>query len=59
MAIDKDMWFAYRAVQDAGFYNMLDPRARALANEMNDLEISRQQWAFIMTNYDKLKKTYE
>jgi hypothetical protein len=59
MAIDKDMWFAYRAVQDSGFYNMLDPRARALANEMNDLEITKQQWSFIMTNYSKLKKTYE
>lgn len=53
------MWFAYRGVQDAGYYNMFDPRARELANEMNDLEMTRQQWGFIMTNYDKLKETYE
>ena len=59
MAIDKDMWFAYRAVQDSGFYNMNDPRALALANEMNDLDMTREQWSFIQTNYSKLKKTYE
>jgi len=59
MAIDKDMWFAYRAVQDSGFYNMNDPRALALANEMNDLNMTRQQWVFMQTNYSKLKETYE
>ena len=59
MAIDKDMWFAYRAVQDSGFYNMNDPRALALANEMNDLDMTREQWSFIQTNYSKLKETYE
>jgi hypothetical protein len=59
MAITKEMWFAYRGVQDAGYYNMLDPRALALANEMNDLEMTRQQWSFIQTNYSKLKETYE
>jgi len=53
------MWFAYRGVQDAGYYNMFDPRARALANEMNDLDMTKQQWSFIMTNYSKLKETYE
>lgn len=53
------MWFAYRGVQDAGYYNMFDPRALALANEMNDLDMTRQQWGFIMSNYAKLKETYE
>ena len=59
MAVTKEMWFAYRAVQDAGYYNMLDPRALALANEMNDLDMTRQQWGFIQTNFKELKKTYE
>ena len=59
MAITKEMWFAYRAVQDSGFYNMFDPRALALANEMNDLDMTKQQWSFIQTNYSKLKETYE
>lgn len=59
MAVTKEMWFAYRGVQDAGYYNMFDPRARELANEMNDLEMTRQQWVFIMTNYNKLKEAYE
>lgn len=59
MAINKKMWGAYRAVQDTGYYNMLDPRARALANEMNDLDITADQWTFMQTNYKKLKETYE
>ena len=59
MSIDKDVWFAYRGVQDAGYYNMFDPRARALANEVNDMNITKEQWTFVITNYDKLKETYE
>ena len=59
MAINKEMWFAYRAVQDTGYYNMLDSRALALANEMNDLNMTRSQWGFMITNYEELKKTYE
>jgi len=59
MAIDKEVWFAFRAVQDAGYYNMFDPRARALANEVNDMNITKEQWTFVITNYDKLKETYE
>ena len=58
MAVDREMFLAYEAVRESGYYNMLDRRALDLANEMNDLSMDIGQWSFIITNYDKLKKTY-
>jgi len=58
MAVNKEMFLAYESVRESGFYNMFDPRARELANEMNDLEITRAQWVMIMNDYDKMKATY-
>lgn len=49
----KEIFLAYEAVREAGYYNMFDPRARELAEEMNDMTISRQQWADCMKNYNK------
>jgi hypothetical protein len=50
---------AYLAVQDSGAYNMLDPRARSLANEMSDYEITRQDWIWIIKNYSELMFEYD
>jgi len=58
MSVNKEMFLAYEAVRESGYYNMFDMRALDLANEMNDLNMDKGQWAFIITNYDKLKETY-
>lgn len=49
---------AYLAVQESGYYNMLDPRARKLAEEMNDIEISKSDWVYMIKNYQELIKKY-
>ncbi len=56
MSDSKEKFEAYLAVQQSGYYNMLDPRARALASEMNDLEISKSDWVYMIKNYEKLKE---
>ena len=58
MAINREMFLAYEAVRESGYYNMFDRQALDLANEMNDLNMDIGQWSFIITNYEKLKKTY-
>jgi hypothetical protein len=58
MSINREMFLAYEAVRESGYYNVFDMRALDLANEMNDLNMDKGQWAFIITNYDKLKETY-
>ncbi len=58
MSVNREMFLAYEAVRESGYYNMFDMRALDLANEMNDLNMDKGQWAFIITNYDKLKETY-
>lgn len=58
--INAEKFGAYLAVQESGYYNMLDPRARALANEMNDLDITRGEWVDMIKNYESYKAmTYE
>jgi hypothetical protein len=52
----KEKFEAYLAVQESGYYNMIDPRARALASEMNDIEISRADWIYLIANYSELKR---
>lgn len=58
MSVNREMFLAYEAVRESGYYNVFDMRALDLANEMNDLNMDKGQWAFIITNYDKLKETY-
>jgi hypothetical protein len=50
---------AYLAVQDSGAYNMMDPRAISLASEMNDIEITQQDWLWMIKNYSELLFEYE
>lgn len=52
----REKFEAYLAVQECGYYNMFDPRARALASEMNDVEISKSEWVYIIKNYEKLSE---
>ena len=52
----REKFEAYLAVQENGYYNMFDPRARALASEMNDLDISKSEWVYIIKNYERLKE---
>ena len=54
-SINAEKFGAYIAVQESGYYNMFDPRARALANEMNDLDISKAEWVDMMKNYQSYK----
>jgi len=49
---------AYLQVQEIGAYNMLDPRARDLAQEFCEEEISRADWVHMIKNYSELKEQY-
>lgn len=54
---------SYRSVQRSGEFNMFDPRARELANELrlsdNEGSISKDEWVYIIKNYAKLEAEYE
>lgn len=49
---------AYLRVQEIGAYNMFDPRARDLAQELCEEEISKGDWVYIIKNYSELKEQY-
>jgi hypothetical protein len=55
----KDKFEAYLSVQEIGAYNMLDPRARNLAQEFCEEEITKQDWIHIIKNYSTLKEQWE
>tara|TARA_B110000503_G_C7157359_1_gene417921 strand:- start:917 stop:1918 length:1002 start_codon:yes stop_codon:yes gene_type:complete len=57
--ISKAQFDAYVSVQTSGHYNMFDPQARQLANNMNDCSISKSEWVSIMTNYNALEEQYK
>lgn len=54
----REKFEAYLAVQEMGAYNMLDPRARELAQEFCDETITRGDWINIIQNYQQLKEKY-
>lgn len=56
--ISREYFGAFEAVRTSGLVNMLDPRARNLANEMNDLSISRNDWLLMISEYETLRATY-
>ena len=56
--MNEEKFLAFYAVQQSGAYNMFDPRARNLANEMNDLSITKSEWVEIMQDYTNLKSKY-
>lgn len=49
---------AYLRVQEIGAYNMFDPRARDLAQELCEEEISKGDWVYIIKNYSELEEQY-
>lgn len=54
----KQKFEAYLRVQEIGAYNMFDPRARDLAQEFCEEEISKADWIHIIKNYGDLVSTY-
>lgn len=54
----KDKFIAYLQVQEIGAYNMFDPRARALAQEFCEEEISLKDWGVMMREYSSLYDEY-
>lgn len=50
---------AYLEVQEIGAYNMFDPRARDLAQEFCEEEITKEDWIYIIKNYSTLKEQWE
>lgn len=59
----QEKFSAYRVVQESGLYNMFDPRARSAANhalaDQYEDPMTREDWAFIMRNYEELCAKYE
>tara|TARA_R110002012_G_scaffold315115_1_gene528489 strand:+ start:655 stop:828 length:174 start_codon:yes stop_codon:yes gene_type:complete len=51
--ITKEKFNEYLIVQELGFYNMLDPKARELTS------LNKKEWLEIIKNYSKLKKLWE
>jgi hypothetical protein len=54
----KDKFIAYLQVQEMGAYNMFDPRARVLAQEFCEEEISLKDWVAMMREYSSLYDKY-
>ena len=51
--VSKSNFEQFVEVQRTGLYNMLGPQARALTS------LTRNQWIYIVSNYDKLEKKYK
>ena len=48
----ESQWKEYRAVQDGGYYNMMDPRAREMTS------MSKGEYVDILKNYTEYEKKY-
>ena len=48
----ESQWKEYRAVQDGGYYNMFDPRAREMTS------MSKEEYMDIIKNYEEYEKKY-
>lgn len=51
--VSKEDFLEYVAIQEIGYYNMLDPRARQLTL------LSKEDWSYIINNYSDLKAHFE
>jgi hypothetical protein len=49
---------AYELVRELGAYNMFSPKARELAQEFCELEIEREDWIYIIKNYEELREKF-
>ena len=54
----KDKFIAYLQVQEIGAYNMFDPRAKDLAQEFCEGEITLKDWVVMMREYSSLYDKY-
>lgn len=54
----KAKFIAYLEVQEIGAYNMFDPRARDLAQELCEEEITLKDWVLMMREYSSLYDKY-
>ena len=54
----KDKFIAYLQVQEIGAYNMFDPRAKDLAQEFCEEEITLKDWVIMMREYSYLYDKY-
>ncbi len=54
----KDKFIAYLQVQEIGAYNMFDPRAKDLAQEFCEEEITLKDWVLMMREYSSLYDKY-
>lgn len=52
LLVTREEWQEYRAVQEDGTYNMLDPRARDLTS------LDKEQWYHIIKNYHYFLELY-
>ena len=50
--ITREKFLDYETVRKSGFYNILDPQARALTN------LSATEWLAIIEDYSELKNKY-
>jgi len=54
----KEKFIAYLRVQEIGAYNMFDPRARDLAQELCEEEITLKDWVVMMRSYSSFYDKY-
>mgnify|MGYP000215185293 CR=1 len=54
----KEKFIAYLQVQEIGAYNMFDPRAKDLAQEFCEEEITTKDWVEMMRGYSSLYDKY-
>ena len=52
LMISEHQFNEYLNVQNTGLFNMLDPKARTYTS------LSKEEWSYIMTNYDHLWSIY-
>tara|TARA_Y100001973_G_C5188978_1_gene329676 strand:+ start:1281 stop:1448 length:168 start_codon:yes stop_codon:yes gene_type:complete len=51
--VTEEEFAQYRDVQDSGMFNMFSPQAREMTT------LSKDQWIYILRNYDELREKYE
>jgi len=54
----REKFIAYLQVQEIGAYNMFDPRAKELAQEFCEEEITLKDWVEMMREYSSLYDKY-
>tara|TARA_R100001594_G_scaffold77050_2_gene111691 strand:+ start:840 stop:1016 length:177 start_codon:yes stop_codon:yes gene_type:complete len=53
LKVSAEQFEEYREIQESGMYNMIDPQARMMTS------LDKEEWIYILQNYEILLKTYE